>query len=385
MSNKSTYLEGRNKIFNSFLNEKTLANGIHNHQFNLVSANLFKFLPEIKFNQHEIIFKEILLHNRLSHFEQLYNETFDYVTCENFSAEYFKMLKEKPCILSTLHFGSYRLFNTFLIKNRIPYTIVIPKDILEREGETLRKIYANGNLRDDSKFIEVESPALGLKILRELKNGRSIFIYFDGYRGVGDKSKNISRNKSEDKIDFLNQSIYSKKGVTYLAKAAKVPLVIAVAYRKRLEDIRLHFFDPIIPENNLNSDNFAYDTTQLIYNMFTTLLKQYPGQWETWLYLHKQIDSTNLNSVSDSKQIIRREICDDERFSFNPIGYGLFKIKEDTFIFNKHSYSTYPIDSIVYNLLLKSSDSYIKKNQLSDIFFNQLYTNNALVPFNLPE
>ncbi len=382
MSNKSAYTQGRDDIFNSFLHGQKLNNAMHNHQFNLVSANLFKFLPELSFDQHRQTFNEIVLHNRLSHFEQLYMETFDYVTCENLTPAYFKLLRERPCVLSTFHFGSYRLFNTFLIKNEIPYTIVIPKDILEREGDTLRKIYANGNLKDDSKFIEVESPALGLKILRELKSGRSIFIYFDGYRTGGDTNKNINRNNNEDKINFLGQSIFTKKGVTYLAKAAKAPLITAISYRKSPDDIRLHFFDPVFPDEAKNGENFAHEATQHIYNLFSPFLKKYPGQWESWLYLHKQIDCNDAPCLMGQNAVPEADASTVEKFAFNPTQYGLFKIKDDTFIFNKFSYSTYPLEFSVYDVLLKSADNFIEKNQISnENIFEQLFANKVLIPF----
>ena len=380
MSNKSAYIQGRDDIFNSCLHGEKTNYGIHNHQFNLVSANLFKFLPELSFNQHQLTFREIILHNRLSHFEQLHMETFDYVTCDNLTTSYFKLLREKPCILSTFHFGSYRLFNTFLIKNKIPYTIVIPKDILAREGDTLRKIYANGNLQNDAKFIEVESPALGLKILRELKSGRSIFIYFDGYRSGG--NANAHRDSNEDKINFLGQSIFSKKGVTYLAKAARVPLVTAISYRRSPDDIRLHFFDPVYTDQTKDNEKFSHETTQAIFNFFSPFLKKYPGQWESWLYLHKQIDCNDMPSIAVDKTVTTTDVAAFEKFSFNPTQYGLFKIKDDTFIFNKISYSTYPLEFSVYDMLVKSADNFIEKKQIANKnILQQLFANNVLIPF----
>lgn len=103
----------------------------------------------------------------MTHFEQLHKEALDYVTVENLSSETLQMLKEQPCVISSFHFGSYRLLNAFLTKNGIPYTAACPKAIfLEKEGEMfLRNLFPH----KDARFIELESPALGLKIIKELE------------------------------------------------------------------------------------------------------------------------------------------------------------------------------------------------------------------------
>lgn len=380
MENIKEYIDGRNRIFETLAAKQLGSNEIHTHRFNLISANLFKFLPHIGFDQHLSIYKEIILHNQLSHFEQLYQETFQYVTPENLTSDTISLMRERPCILSSFHFGTYRLLNTFLIKDKIPYTIVIPKATLEREGETLRKIYANGDQADDCRFIEIESPALGLRMIRELKKGRSLFIYFDGYRGTGDIRRS-SRDESEGKIRFLDQTIFARKGVAYLAHTANTPLITAISYRRSPEDIRLHFFDPIFPDMNIDRDAFAQQTTQTVYDRFMPFLKEFPGQWEAWLYLHKSIDCDHLGSSGDQRgEVGRPEWETSEQFSLNQSGYGVFKIEEDPFLFNKNTYKTYPIDDSTYELLFQSPERPIGKQELTGEMFRQLFSEKVLSP-----
>lgn len=375
-NNNSIYLNKRNELFDKIIKNRQTTKASQSHQFTLVSANVLKFLPEVPFEKHEEIYNEIILHNSLTHFEQLHQEALDYVTTDNFSPAYLELLKTKPCVLSSFHFGTYRLFNTFLVKNNIPFTIVGPKSILEREKETFKKMYANGNYTEEYRFIELESPALGLKMLRELKNGRSVFIYFDGHRGIG------SRNESEGNIEFLNEQIMARKGVAYLANAANVPLITAIAYRKSIDDIRLHFFDPVFPDKNVSKDEFAHTATQLIYDRFTPFLRQYPGQWEAWLYLHKSIDHTHNSEKSVQGEELtkfKERRCAD-KYSFNPMRYGLFKIKEESFLFNKQLYKTYPIDSSTYDILEKSTQGFIgKKDITNNYLFTQFFDNRVLL------
>lgn len=367
----SKYLNKRDEIYNQYLdfkdNDRYKSKISKTHSFNLVSANFFNFLPELDFDQHHNLFNEITLHNQLTHFEQIHKEALDYVTTENLSSETLKMLKEKPCVISSFHFGSYRLLNAFLTKNNVPYTAVCPKAILEKEGEMFKEnLFSN----KDAKFIELESPALGLKIIRELKNGRNVFLYFDGFRGALK-----GRTSDDEKIAFLNKEIFVKKGVAHLANVAKVPLITTIAYRKNIDDIRLHFFDPIMPSADKNKGEHASEVTKLAYERFSYFLKKYPGQWESWLYLHKQIESDE-HLILTSK--INNEILE-KALAFNNTRYGIFKIAEDSFLFDRFSYTTYPIDNELQGYLEKTTldinfhiKTKIKKHTLEELYCNEV-------------
>ena len=367
----SIYLTQRDEIYNQYLNfndNNDYKNKISkNHSFNLVSANFFNFLPEIDYNQHHNLFNEITLHNRLTHFEQTHKEALDYVTTENLSPETLKMLKEQPCVISSFHFGSYRLLNAFLTKNNIPYTAVCPKAILEKEEEMFREnLFSN----KDAKFIELESPALGLKIIKELKNGRNVFLYFDGFRGALK-----GRSSEDEKISFLDKEIYVKKGVAHLANVAKVPLITTIAYRKNIDDVRLHFFDPIMPNFEKNKEEYALEATKLAYDRFSYFLKKYPGQWESWLYLHKQVECREQAVLTDQ---LSNEILG-KGFSFNTKRYGIFKILEDSFLFDRFSYVTYPIDKDLHEYLEKLAEdknfpieTKIEKQTLKELYSSQV-------------
>lgn len=371
----SIYLTQRDEIYNQYLNfndnNDYKSKISKNHSFNLVSANFFNFLPEIDFDQHHNLFNEITLHNRLTHFEQIHKEALDYVTTENLSPETLRMLKEQPCVISSFHFGSYRLLNAFLTKNNIPYTAVCPKAILEKEEEMFREnLFSN----KDAKFIELESPALGLKIIKELKNGRNVFLYFDGFRGA-----QKGKMADDEKISFLNSEMFVKKGVAHLANVAKVPLITTIAYRKNIDDIRLHFFDPIMPNFDKNKEEYALEATKLAYDRFSYFLKKYPGQWESWLYLHKQVESKE-------KTLTENKISDDllqTKFSFNSTRYGIFNILEDYFLFDRYCYLSYPLDDKLREYIeeLEQNRDFVIGNKVDINTLGELYNNQVIVSY----
>lgn len=72
-------------------------------QFHIVSAGLLNYLPEIPFRKHEEIFKNILLHQRLSMIEQDALHLLKSMHIKNFTAHTEQLLKKKAC--HYLHFS----------------------------------------------------------------------------------------------------------------------------------------------------------------------------------------------------------------------------------------------------------------------------------------
>lgn len=383
---KQDYLpDARQKIADAVLRNASDGSTITSHRFNLVSANLFRYMPHIGFGQHFKIYTEIMLHNQFTHYEQTHIDVLNSITVENVSNELIQLMRTRPCIITSFHFGMYRLMNLFLTKNQIPYTIVIPKESFKKEGHIIKDIYQkmNSELSADSiRFIEMESPTLSLKMVRELKEGRNLFIYFDGYRGTGNLQEN--RRYSEDgTITLLGQPLLARVGVAYLAQMAGVPLITGISYRKSLNDLRLKFFDPVYPNSGFTREQFAHNTTQELYNQFGSYLTTYPGQWEAWLYLHRSLPPNDLQHTDSSQNLLRPNFDEKFKGSFqlNHNKFGVFKIQDKAYLFNKRTYTSYPIEDKLFELL-KSAANRVIKPALSDYSaIPSLIDSNILVPY----
>jgi len=159
-------------------------------QFNLVSAGLTNYIPTINHKEHEKIYKKILMHQHLSSLEQSFFSVLDFVSYENLSDETLNLLKEKPVIISTFHTGSYRIINHFLVKNQIPYSLVIARDVLKTQGEEIKRLfseYYDGYVNNELTLIDAESSSSGIQMIREVKKGKSLLLYVDGNVGAGEK------------------------------------------------------------------------------------------------------------------------------------------------------------------------------------------------------
>lgn len=365
-----TYTEERDRLINDFTAAFTTKEDEYlNGQMNMVSAALSNYLPAIDFEKHESIYKDILLHKKLSILEQSNYESLEYVDMENCTDEILLLLKNKPTIICTFHTGSYRLLNLFLMKNKIPYSLVVGEDVVQRDGIQFQNIYNSlpGNA-DENNFsiIDAEKANVGLQMLRELKRGRSLVLYMDGNTGSGAAT---TKNDNRCIVDFLHQQIYARKGIAFLAHAANVPIITATSYRKSNENIKLKFFDPIFPDLSKERNLFAQETTQQIYDLIAPIITAYPGQWEGWLYIHKVANIINMDKASEGKNVGMPT----EKVSLDSFRFGIFKINGTSFLLRKGSYSFYTITDHLYDILTKCSMGAVKKDCMEDSLFNQLY------------
>jgi lauroyl/myristoyl acyltransferase len=370
MHNQS-YTAARNNLVNNFTESLKIKEDEYlNGQLNMVSAALVNYLPEISVDRHEAIFKNVLLHKKLSILEQSTYEALDAVEMENMTDEILCQLKNKPTIICTFHTGSYRVLNLFLTKNKIPYSLVMGKEIVQQEGAAFQSLYKGlpgDNAAADFNIIDAEKPTVGLQMLRELKKGRSLLLYIDGNTGAGAAT---TKNDNRCVVNFLNQQLFARKGIAFLAHAAGVPIITAACYRTSWKNIKLKFFDPIFPDAGKERDLFAEQATQQIYDLLAPLVKKYPEQWEAWLYIHKVASIINTAvkpAIPKNKPVVS------EKISLDSFRFGIFKLNGTCFLLRKGTYSFYEINNQLYDLLTTCNNAPVKRTSMDDILFNQLY------------
>jgi len=348
-------------------------------KFNIVSACLSNYLPEINVNVHKQLFRKIFLHQQLSIFEQSFFELPDYVVYENLNTQIWNLLSNGASIICTFHTGSYRLINLFLAKNKIPFSLVVSKDMIEREGELLKGMYDEYNKPDNTqegfRLIDAESPSSGLQMIKDLKQGRNLVIYVDGNIGAGNETIN---NNNSCEINFLHSKIFARQGVGFLAHILQVPVLTVASYRKSINEIKLKFFDPVFPDVNKDRALFAKKVMQEIYDLAAPIVKEYPEQWEAWLYLHKVITPTGNDIIIAPENINLPDTND--KLRFNSSCFGIFKIVSNCFLFKKSNYKSYKISDAVYNLLVSSTFNPIPSSEVVLNEFAELYVNKVLVP-----
>lgn len=375
--NHEEYIEKREQLIRDYSDDANNVIDKFSLQFNVVSASLSNYLPGTNAKLHDKIYREILLHQRLSVLEQNCLSAMNFVHCENLDKRLLGLLKNKPVIICTFHTGSYRLINLFLMQQKVPFSLVIAGKVLHQQGDVYRNLFKRIRLdaHDELKLIDAESPAAGLSMLKELKKGKSLVIYIDGNTGSGSAN---AQNNNRCLINFLDQQIFARKGAAFLSHISNCALITVASYRKSINDIRLSFGEFIYPDASIERNLFAELTTQKIYNDLAHVVASYPEQWEGWLYIHKSaniyLKSSMINVTNTLKPTTNKFI------GFNCKEFGIFKIDEASFLLQKSTYKSYPIDGALYDFLsaciLQKSDT----NNISACLLKQLGEMKIILP-----
>lgn len=364
----SDYRTLKDRLFTYYTVELDLHNNEYlQGQLQLVSAGLTNYLPSIPFERHAAIYRQILLHKKLSRAEQAAPVVLDYIQTAGCSAEAFRLLRRGAAIICSFHTGSYRVLNLLLYAQQVPFTLVMGAHAIEKEGHELRALFAElpfNNGVDGLQIIDAEAANAGLQMLRALKNGRTLVMYIDGNTGAGTATKHNDNNCT---VDFLEQQLYARKGIAYLAHVAKVPLLPVACYRKTIADIQLHFHAPILPDKSEDREFFSTKTTQALYDFIAPFIVQYPEQWEGWLYLHKTariVKAPVFKPQATSKKSASQKLCFDSK------RFGIFKLAGKPFLLEKHTYLFYELSTELYILLNKCTVSAISSSRLpNDVLF----------------
>jgi KDO2-lipid IV(A) lauroyltransferase len=368
------YLQQRDRLLDDcFGSNPIYADKTNRRTFNLVSANLLNFMPSIPVLEHDTLFRQIGFHQKLALLDSQHTDPLKRVSYEGPMVEIMRLIKTQPAIICTHHMGSLKLINYVLGLNHIKYSLVIGQNEVRDSGSAYEASF--NHYQWDIQIISAHKPNAGSSMLKALREGRSLLVYIDGNTGTGDDS---IRNTNRQKIAFLDESIYVRKGAALLASVANVPLIPVVCYRQTLDQISIRFQDPVYPDKTVTKDDFAKTVLQTLYNSFSTLLCQYPGQWECWKYLHSIINPQEFKFFAETTHQQTKPIS--AKLAFNTSRFGLIDIEKEYFLFNKRSYAFFPISNEIHRLLTSS----LSKPEGEDLptdnsLVKQLYQNNVLV------
>lgn len=344
--------------------------------FGMMSTLLSRFLSELPIEDHFKIYKDNLVYE--SYKTETHTNDGELLSKKEpkFTPNSYKNLqnlKTRPHIITTFHLGMYLTNANFLYANGIEFSALISSNSLSHNGTRFKDIMKDGQ-NFDLKLIDAEDKNSALTSIRELKSGKSLLIYIDGNLGASEKKENLCE------INFLDNKINVRKGVSFISYLTKTPIVNVFNYIEDNKDIVYHISNSIISRNK-NEDQFVMEN---VWNEFSIFLKQYPEQWEVWRYLHKSlIDKSNntTNSINHFNDIEDQYIDNNTNklYYFNLNEYSLFTTTEDLYLLDKKTLNSYYIIPILADLLRKSLFTPILSDTNNLKLINHLFNKNLLL------
>lgn len=312
-------------------------------KFTTFSANVENLLPSIPRQQHEMLFRELLLQQIFTTFDQQCLSAGDLVKLRGVSNGLGKI--SEPKIYCTYHLGSYRLLTSVLFRQGVDCVLLVGSNMNRSQGNAMANhiegLRQKHGLTNVFRVVETGSPSAGLTVLRELKAGRSLIVYVDGSPETAPMG--------EDKQQFLSvrfgkRRIVTRKGVGYLSHAANVPIIPVVSYRQSDLMNVLHYLKPIRPIAQSDREMYCQEVMQQLYDAFWPYLTKYPEQWEGWNFIHSFLEpETSKRAYLGGPSL---------RPSFNEERYTLCDLEQAPILFDRRLYQTYEITEDLRDLLL---------------------------------
>ncbi|QTE41519.1 hypothetical protein [Mucilaginibacter rubeus] len=361
------YLNERKKLQDLCVNDHN-DELLTNHSFNFVSAHLSNFIPHLKVSEHAQIFQEILFHQKLSWLDIQFENIPDLVSVNGLTNSLLSQIKTKPAVLCTFHLGSIRLLNLMLGHYGIKFALILSEAAIAEYQDIYLEIYKKHNCygaNGSFTIISAQSPSAALQMLKAVKRGESLLLYVDGNTGTG---KTNLTNERLLKVNFLAESIHARTGAAYIAHLANIPLITAASFRNSLDDIQIKFFEPMCPDSEPDREEFISKAIRLTYEQLSNLVQCYPGQWETWLSLHRFIKPELFNQPEKRYD----KIAHKKFYSFNLDKFGLFMVDLKCYLFDKRKYQGIEISNELYHTLKSCINAKINRSEIEANIIDQL-------------
>ena len=371
---REEFIEARN-----YLRETRLYNTnesfLYDKDYVLACACIEKLIPSIPSEQIPNVFNKIYYYKGLTWIQQRYVIESLRNTKISGDLEFLHNIAD-PKIYCTFHLGSYRMALFKLLEQGIDIAIIVATDTLKKQQESLFKAHQEMKqkygLNNTLSYIEAESSTGVIQMVRVLKEGKSLFFYIDGNTGVGGNKRNDSKVVS---VNFLNESLFTRRGIGYIAHKCNIPIIIGLCNYVSDEKMNITYSSPIIPDVSQDVNTSSKNITQSIYNIFTEALHQYPDQWEGWISLINMLDTKKIydqykkNVPIDFSQIY---IFDKTRFSF-------FKYRGTWCMFDKRTFEIYPIQQELIDILNIHENFTLKQNLIPEDVFGFLIKNEIFI------
>jgi lauroyl/myristoyl acyltransferase len=359
----NTFRETYNVVYQQVVrreDQKLLAG--QRKDFEFLSANLAHFLPHIPATEYESIYRRILTNYLLSAHSFAYVDmaSMKHLHVEGDTGFMAPDVKRSPRIFCSYHLGGYRAVLPFLLSAGYSLALVINNLMYRQQKAQIESVVSQWNALKGTaltiQILDAESPDIGKLMAMALIGGRSILVFPDGNTGVGGVHQ---RNAKQLKVRFLNQTIYSRTGIATLSHTLKAPITPIVAYYVTVDGMQLpvcHCADPIDPRTlGLPADVYVRQATTQLYAILADHLSRYIDQWESWFYIHKFLDTDEL--IAQAPPALAGPADEADELVLDQDRFGLFKLNQDGYLFDRKTYQSYPLTEAVYAWLTAVGES----------------------------
>jgi len=242
---------------------------LNDWDFALFSANLYRYLPAIKWEEHAAIYSRWKSHHDGRTDHHLLLSGVD------------RLRGLEPGVLLLYHLGHHLQLPLYLAQAGVCFDIILDREVyiaapdffdrLRDEMETGQCTY---------RYLFSDDPSLLLHVRESLRMGRHLLVFADGASGTRSAAKD-----TRIVIPFMESEVQLKKGIPFMAYLFGLSIYPIVCMGGD-EGLQYTLTEPISVRDGEDRDNFIYRALSVCYAVLEKVLCIEPWRWECWSYLH---------------------------------------------------------------------------------------------------
>lgn len=251
----------------------------------LFRANVFHLMPGYPPEGHSDLYQKVLAtqHLAVQQYHASTGEAMDRLLSR--WKDPLEQIRSQPGIIATFHTGSYRLLSLCLLRSGLPVALVVSGEVAGREREQMhqrhREMDGSGYAARPLMILEAEDPLVVRKMCRLVAAGYYLLLYVDGNTGVATDERARSLI-----ISFMSGHLRVRQGIGIVSHLAGVP-IYPVLTDTVSERTNLILMDTITPAAGMDRSSYADQATRQLYQHLEQSVRQSPGSWECWRYVHQ--------------------------------------------------------------------------------------------------
>ncbi len=242
---------------------------LNDWDFALFSANLYRYLPAIKWEEHTAIYSR-------------WKSRHDGRTDHHLLLSGTDRLRDlAPGVLLLYHLGHHLQLPLYLARAGICFDIILDREVYLTDPDFFDRLRDEmGSGQRTYRYLFSDDASLLLQVRESLRAGRHLLVFADGTSGT--------RSMAKDRriaVPFLESEVQLKKGIPFMAYLFGLSIYPIVCMDGG--DGRQYTpADPISVRDGEDRDTFIYRALSACYAVLAKVLYGEPWRWECWPYLH---------------------------------------------------------------------------------------------------
>jgi hypothetical protein len=341
-------IEALRKLVNSLKGE---CNKAEKAMHGIISASLYNLMPTIAVERHDEVINNINFFQKWAIKDQNYVGLIDSFQHDGPQPD-FTTIRDTPTIFCSYHLGSYRLLVPYLVSQGLSITLLIDSAVARMQANDFRSVVtaADPDAITDGRFeiLDTAKSNLVIAMNRALRRGRSLIVFIDGNSGA---NGNEAYPNSMERLSFMGQTMYARKGIGFLSHLANVSITPVVLQRTGAGcwENRVHWYPQIIPQGGDRS-RYVNMAVSRLYSILEGTLSNAFEQWESWRYIEKSlaIRYESVDPVMPSAEAISKQ----SSLLLNTKRYAKYQMDaEQRLLFDRSSYRSTFISSTLSTFL----------------------------------